>query len=246
MSAIIESSKFKHTAFITVFGLLVACGVHAQPGPTEYSAEYAAAYKGRNVGTSRFSLSRDPATGRYVYISDTRAKGLLRMAAPNPAIDRSEFTLREGRIVPLTFRHEDGSRKGDDNHTIEFDWDRHEAQILGANGSHSVALEDGMLDRGSLQVALMYDLSRGLEPSSYTTVDDDSTTTYEFTFEGRKTVDSELGPIEVLTYVQQREDSSRRTIIELAPALGYVPVRIEQFRDGESRSAFVIQSLDRD
>jgi len=225
--------------------LLVCTSVHAQSGPIEYVAEYSASYKGRNVGTSQFSVMRDTGSGRYVYLSDTRAKGLLKMVSPNPAIDRSEFVVENGTIVPIFFRHEDGSRKGEDNHSIEFDWPAREARVTGAKGNRTIPLESGMLDRGTLQVALMYDASRGREPSRYTAVDDDAATTYEFAFEGRKSVETALGELEVLTYVQQREGSSRRTIIELAPALGYVPVRIEQFRDGESRSAFVIESLTR-
>jgi hypothetical protein len=54
-----------------------------------------------------------------------------------------------------------------------------------------------------------------------------------------------MGQLQVLRYRQQRAGSSRYTIIDLAPSLDYVPARIEQIRDGESRSAFLIESIER-
>jgi hypothetical protein len=242
MNARVRSTLCRRTAFAAICALNTYSSAHAQLALQEYSAEYKATYKNRSVGTSTFSLTRDD-TGRYVFVSDTRAKGLLRMVAPNAAIDRSEFSVNGDKIIPQAFLHEDGSRKGDDNHSIAFDWSTGQAVVTDANGRHTIALESGMLDRGCLQVALMYDLSRGVEPTSYTIVDEDSATTYQYVFEGRKTIVSALGEIEVVTYVQERAGSSRRTIIDFAPSLGYVPVRIEQVRDGESLSAFVIETL---
>jgi hypothetical protein len=221
-----------------------ALGVLAQDPPT-YRAEYSASFKGRDVGTSVFAVRADPDSAHLTYSSETRIKGLLRLASPKPIVDRSEFVVEGDRLVPTSFVHEDGSRKGEDNHSITFDWQARKARIVGEHGTIEVDVAPGTLDRGSLQVALMLDLSRGVEPRSYDVVDEDSLKTYGYEHTGTGSVDTGIGPIDVVTYTQRREGSSRYTTIDFAPSLGYVPVKIEQIRDGESQSVFLLESFER-
>lgn len=228
--------------------LLAACSATtaAAQAPQPYVAEYSATYKGRNVGTSVFSLRASGPPNQMTYSSETRIKGLLRIVSPNPIVDRSQFILNDRHVVPSTFMHEDGTRGGEDNHSIAFDWAAGKANIDGEHGTAEVELTDGALDRGSLQVALMLDLSRGVTLGSYDVVDEDSLKTYEYEYQGTRTVTTGIGAIEAVTYTQRREGSSRSTTIDFAPTLGYVPIRIEQVRDGESQSEFVLQSIDTD
>ncbi|MGD2166609.1 MAG: DUF3108 domain-containing protein [Gammaproteobacteria bacterium] len=228
----------------TAFGLAFsAASVSAQL--VEYSAEYAAQYKGRNVGTSVFALERDAESQRYVFSSTMQVKGILRLASPRPIVDRSEFVLEGNAIVPQRFTHEDGSRKGEDNHTITFDWSTAVAEVNGDGFNREISLRRGVLDRGSVQVALMQTLAAGRQPESFAVLDEEAIDEYSYEFQGQHTIATEIGEIEVLRYRQQRAGSSRYTIIDLAPQLDYVPARIEQIRDGESQSAFHIESLER-
>ena len=224
---------------------LVAGAAFAQAQPPTYVATYSAASSGSDVGTSVFSVRSSPDSDRMTYASETEIKGFRRMFLPNPIVDRSEFVVVDNAIRPLAFSHEDGSRKGEDNHSIAFDWQTGTAGISGANGKIDVAIAPGTLDRSSLQVALMLDLGRGIEPESYAVVDEDSLKTYHYEPMGAGTVETGIGPIDVVSYTQTREGSSRTTTIHFAPSLGYIPVRIEQTRDGESQSLFVLQSLER-
>jgi hypothetical protein len=219
--------------------------IQANAQLSEYTAHYAARYKGRNVGDSVFALQFDEQLGRYVFSSTLRAKGLLRLISPGPVVDRSEFRLEDSAIVPQRFVHEDGSRKGEDSYSIAFDWEAASATVTGADYSRELPLERGMLDRGSLQVELIRLLTQGEEPSRFAIVDDESVDEYTYSFEGRESVETGLGDVEVVRYRQQRPGSSREMLIDLAPSLGYIPARIEQLRDGESQSTFTIESIDR-
>lgn len=238
-------SRFSAAA---VTGLVLGLVLYATPAAAqiaEYRAEYAAEYKGRNVGSSVFALQRDPETDHYVFSSSMRAKGLLRLASPRPIVDRSDFALEGNRIVPQRFAHEDGSRKGEDNHTIEFDWNATSAMVSGDGYSREISLRTGVLDRGSLQVALMQTLAAGRQPKSFAVLDEESIDEYVYEFAGQHTIATEMGEIEILRYRQQRAGSSRHTVIDLAPSLDYVPARIEQIRNGESQSSFLIESIER-
>lgn len=225
---------------------LTAANAFAQAGPVMYTAEYQASYKGHNVGTTTFTVSRQDGTNSYIYESVTKAKGLIKLATPKPVVDRSLFDYTNGKIRPVEFWHEDGSRKGQDNEHIQFDWQKHRATMTGDFGTREVDLEPGTVDRGSLQVALTSDLGRGVEPKRYAVADGQEIDVYTYTAQGTKRVETGIGEIEVVSYVQEREGSSRQTVFDMAPSLDYIPVRIEQFRNGEPQSAFLIESLKRD
>jgi hypothetical protein len=107
-----------------------------------------------------------------------------------------------------------------------------------------MALQPGALDRGSLQVALMADLAANGRPGHYLRADEDSTTAYDYTDNGDATIATGLGPLATRSFMQQRENSSRSTWLWFAPALNWLPVRIEQRRNGEVQTAFTLASVE--
>src|SRR5690606_30559123 len=93
----------------------------AQTEIPTYTAQYEVEYKGRRVGESTQTLERT-ADG-YKFASVTEARGIIpRLALPRPLIEESRFEIHDGEPRPLEFRYEDGTRKGEDNVSIEFDW----------------------------------------------------------------------------------------------------------------------------
>ena len=138
----------------------------------------------------------------------------------------------------------DGSRKGEDNLHIVFDWDNAVAVVVGEAGRSELRLEAGVLDRGSMQVALMHDLAGSGRPGRYLLLDDDSLRPYEYSANGELIVTTGVGDLQTLAFVQQRENSSRSTYLWVAPQLQYLPVRIEQHRNGEIQTAFTLKSVE--
>ncbi|HEX6998891.1 MAG TPA: DUF3108 domain-containing protein [Gammaproteobacteria bacterium] len=222
-----------------------AAAGHAQDDIATYEAVYDVEYRGRRLGRSEFEVRHDAATGRYVFASRTEARGLVgRLASPDPTVEHSEFVLDGDRIRPLEYRYEDGTRGGDDDLTVVFDWDAGVARVTDENGTRELPIEPGVLDRGSLQSQLMRDLATAGEPGRYRLVDDDGVQEYGYAAQGTEEVRTGAGMFEARVYVQQREGSSRSTWLWVAPALGYLPVRIEQRRDGETRTSFLLQSIE--
>lgn len=206
-----------------------------------YEAHYKVEYEGEERGTSTFSLSYDTARDVYVFSSHTELKGLVaRLVAPNPIIERSEFRLADGALQPLSFRYEDGSRKGEDNFTIQFDWQTRKAVVTGEDGRRELDLVPGALDRGTMQVALIRDVASGGAPGRYSLVDEDAVQPYSSNDNGEQTIGTGMGQLAARSFTQQREGSTRSTWLWLAPSLAHVPARIEQRRDGEIRFAFTL------
>ncbi|MGD8341392.1 MAG: DUF3108 domain-containing protein [Gammaproteobacteria bacterium] len=224
--------------------LLVLTGANpaaaADDGVIEYVAEYEVRYKGRRVARAEFSVAASP-SGGYVFQSSTRARGVWRLASPNPAIDTSRFSLEDDRIIPNRFEFQDGSRKAEDSFSVEFDAAAGEARVSGPGGSGSYSFEPGLLDRGSLQVALMRDLGRCMAPGPYRYVDDDGITSYDYERLEDLETDTGMGTLETVRFSQHREGSSRTTVLWLAPGMAYLPVRIEQIRGGEVETVFTLE-----
>jgi uncharacterized protein DUF3108 len=216
----------------------------ADPAIQTYTATYQVEYKGKNVGTSEFKVVYDDAQGVYEFSSRTVLKGFLKLASPNPVIERSRFRVDDGRIQPLEFWYEDGSRKGEDNLHAVFDWDGRVAIVSGADFRREIALEDGALDRATLQVALMRDLNATGRPGRYLFADEDGLKAYEYTDNGDATTPTGLGSLATKALVQQRVGSTRATWLWMAPELAYLPVRIEQRRDGEVQNALTLASVE--
>lgn len=230
-------------------GLLAAVGASAQTtrtpyGPVPYDANYEVRYKGKRVARAEFSIVAE-ADGRFAFVSSTEARGLLKLVTPGPTVDRSEFRLdAAGRIEPIRFEYDDGSRKGDDSFVVDFDETAREVRISGAGDPKTLPFGDGLLDRGSLQVALMQSLSDCRLPRSMSYVDDDGISTYDYDRLDDETVDTGIGSFETVRLAQQAKGSSRRTVLSFASRLRYLLVRIEQFRNDELETVFSLDELE--
>ena len=229
---------------ILLAALIPVAGSAADPGTiAQYTADYEVRYKGRRVARAQFGVTADQ-DSNFIFNSTTQARGIWRMAAPDPAIEWSRFALQSDGIQPLEFRYQDGSRKGEDNYSLVFDASAAEIRLSAGTGDRSIPFEPAVLDRGSLQVALMQALSMCTMPRSYRYIDDDGTiNAYAYERLEDLPLETELGTLDTIRLSQHREGSSRVTVLWMSPAHAYVPVRIEQIRNGETETVFSIEAL---
>jgi hypothetical protein len=229
----------------TLLGAASRVAADAPPPVPTYTATYAAEYKGKSLGTSEFKVTHDPAKNTYEFTSTTIAKGILgKLAAPNPTIQHSIFTLVDGKVRPSEYWYKDGTRKADGDKHIQFDWDRHVATVSDKDGRREVSLDDISLDDGSLYAALMRDLIVNGKPGQYRIADSEQAKTYGFEDKGEAQTDTGLGKLATHCYVQHREGSSRSTYIWVAPQLDFLPVRIETHKDDEVQTALTLMSVE--
>ena len=212
----------------------------ALPG---YHAIYEATYQGRAVGEAEFSLTLlDAGNGTYEFRSSLRYGGIYRLIAPRPPEESSEFMLEDGRIQPLTYTLLDRTRGGEDSFDITFDWQGGQAFTTAGGTSVESPLVPGTLDRGSLQVALMM-LGEDFAADQVTLLDREGPEVHDLRATGEETLDTPLGRFQTRTLTQQRQGSSRRTLVWLAPDLHDLPVRIERQRNGEARVGFLLKEV---
>jgi Protein of unknown function (DUF3108) len=124
-----------------------------------------------------------------------------------------------------------------------FDWQRNIATVSDSDGRRELATPAGALDRGSMQVALMRDLAASGRPATYLLADEDSVNDYVYQDNGTATTQTKAGDFATQSLSQHRDGSSRSTILWLAPALRFLPVRMEQLKNGEVQTAFTLESV---
>jgi hypothetical protein len=215
----------------------------AEPTIATYTATYRFAYKGKEAGTAEFAVSYLADRDIYEFNSRVVAKGFLKLVRPNPAFERSHVRVAANGIQSLEYWFEDGSRSGEENVHIEFDWERRVATVSGPEARRELALPEAALDRGSLQVALMRDLATAGALPTYRLADEDSVAEYEYVDNGTATIATGVGPVATRVLLQQRPGSSRATWLWVAPELRFLPVRIERHRNGEVQTAFELVSV---
>jgi hypothetical protein len=209
-----------------------------------YTATYTAEAKGKEIGVTTFSVRYIAERMVYEFKSETMAKGMVvKLAIPNPVVQRSEFRVTPAGIEPLEFWYEDGSRKGEGNVHIVFDWQRKVATTNSKHGRKEFAIQPGALDDGTLQVALMHDLATTGKPGRYLRTDEDSITEYVYQDQGEAKTPTGMGQQKTHAYNQQRQGSNRINWIWVLPDMKFLPARIEQRKDGEVNSAFTLKSV---
>ena len=215
----------------------------AADGLPGYDAVYEVYGGNRAVGEAEFSVTLlDAGRGLYEFRSVSRVRGLYRLFVPRPVEELSVFALDDGRIRPLSHSLRDGTRRDRNSFSVEFDWEGGHATITAGEARLEPQLLPGMLDRGSLQAALML-LGDDFAAEQVTLLDAEGPETHELRADGEETLDTPLGEVRTRKLIQQRLGSSRRTLIWLAPDLRGLPVRIERQNDGETRAAFRLEEV---
>jgi hypothetical protein len=234
---------------VTLLSLTASSLVAATAGDTAaklqpFTARYAVVWRGFNAGTTDLDLARE-ADGQFVYASRANARGLFRAVFSEEITQTSWFDVNEQGVRPRRYRADDGSSKTERDISLDFDWRAGRARGTAEDKTVDVALEPGVQDAMSIQVALLFDLLRGEKPGTYRLLDKDTIKEYAYTYQGEERLKTALGEVDTVIYTSQRAGSSRLTRTWYAPSLGYVAVRGEQMRNGKREWVMDIRTLDR-
>jgi len=236
------------TALATTLIALATCGLAgaedgaAQPAeraptPPSYSAEYQLGNGALDIGRTDMALKKLGEHWRFV--SETRATGVMKLLMEGKVRERSDFALgAQGiRLLSYAFRDENKSRR---DASAEVDWaaGKLDYRYRGRGGSLPLEGIDSLHDRLSSSIAVMLALVDGRlrengEALQLSVFDGDEIKPMRFAVAGRESIDTPRGEVEALRVERLRANDRRRTLTWYAPSLDYVPVRIEQHKDGK-------------
>ena len=166
--------------------------------------------------------------------------GMSRIVARGVIRESSYFLTDEEGVRPTRYRSIDTLSSDDKIINLDFDW-RDQVVTGSVNDAEFHSELDGKVqDRVSLQYELMLDLLSGKASDEYSLLDGDELKLLEVRNIGTKEVEVPYGRFTAVGIQHNKKDSSRVTTLWCAEELDYLPVVIEQHRDGKLRIRAVL------
>lgn len=230
---------------LIIFLALLAPPVFADEGTslTPYRATYAFHYRGFKAGLVHFTLSRQTENS-YLYTTRVEPGLLARLVVSPDAVEQTVLQIDDNGVRPLSWTSEDGKAAMDKDGTLLFDWTAQ--RISGTVEGETVTLptRPDLQNRLSMQIAVLVALLQDKPPAPISLVDGDRVKLYSYAYQKKLQLDTAAGRFDVLLYESTRHGSSRLKRIYHAPALGYLPVRLETLRKGKHDSMLELVSVD--
>jgi hypothetical protein len=221
-----------------------AAGSAAPVGVRPFKASYVLSWKGISAASADLDLTRS-SDGHYTYVSRNLAKGLFRLAFPGEITQKSTLQIDGERVVPLSYRGDDGTSSSDRDVSLDYDWSTGRVRGIAEKEKVDLELRADAQDPMTVQIAMIMQLAAGREPREFWLVDKKEIKEYRYTREAPARVRTALGEFDTVVYSSRRPDSDRITRVWYAPALGYTPVKAERVRGDKQEWAMSLVSLTR-
>jgi hypothetical protein len=199
---------------------------------TPYSAEYRVEI---SVLSGRLTTELRSLSDGYEAIHVIEPQGLASLLKNGEISERSRFSAYADGIRASWYRSEDSLSSDETRADVRFDWSANE--ISGTVNDEDVRFTlDGIVhDRVAIQYQLMHDLQNGGPDERYVLFDIDEFKTLVVRNVGEREVSTPAGDYTAVGIQHQAENSSRVTTLWCVKELGYLPVIIEQHRNGKLR-----------
>ena len=221
---------------------LVLCGTAAAALPlTPYTAKYDIEIS--VLGGTLTTVMSAVGPG-YMADSVIKPTGLSKLVAHGAIQESSYFVTDADGVRPRQYRSIDTLATTDKYVSFDFDW--REKRVTGTVNDEPFRAElDGPVhDRVSIQYQLMFDLLNGGASQRYSLLDGDELKQLNVKNIGTKKVKVPFGEFEAIGIQHSKESSSRVTTLWCVEELGYLPVLIEQHRDGKLQVRAVLTDYD--
>jgi len=200
--------------------------------PPAFSADYQLSRDGLRVGTATISLEY-PTPGHYVYRAFTRPTRLTAWFRDDRLRERSEGTVDADGPRPDDYRFDHTGSDSERHARLRFDWQRDRVENSVAGHTWHMDIPPDTLDKLVVQLAVMMDLDDGRAPLRYPIADGGKLKVYRFKVVNREPVDTPAGRFVTVKVRRLRADRDRITYLWCAPALHYLPVKIERREPGD-------------
>tara|TARA_R110002050_G_scaffold71891_3_gene154647 strand:- start:31283 stop:32044 length:762 start_codon:yes stop_codon:yes gene_type:complete len=211
---------------ILTFILLMPLCVAAQELP-DFSANYLVMLNGMQAGDLQQRLSSN-SDGSREFTSATQAQGLFAFFKPDLIEEISTWSMVNDKIQPKHYLYQRSGGKKEKYLKLDFDWQSQQLYIDDKNYPWQLDLEPYTLDKLVYQLALMMELNQGKNQYNYRIADGGKIKTYTINLMAEETILTPLGRIKTIKLKRLRDETSKRqTILWCAPALNYLPVKLE-------------------
>lgn len=206
---------------------------------TPHSAEYKVRF---NVISGQLNTDLRLTADGYVATHSIAPTGMARLFTRGSVVESSTFSSNDAGVIPVAYQSNDSLSRDKDQVDVRFDW--HDNLASGTvNGNDFESTLEGLShDRVSIQYQLMHDLLNDSPDKQYRLFDVDKLKSLNIRTLGSREVSVGAGTFTAIGVQHQTENSSRITTLWCVKELDYLPVIIEQHRNGKLRVQATLQS----
>ncbi len=233
----------KLAAMLWLVALPVAA--HAE-GLRAHQATFHTTFKGLSAGDLQLTLTPDTPPDSWVYETRAFPSFLASFVISPKSIERSWFRVTPTGVEPHRYQLNDGSADGDKATDFSYEQSSHRVTGIADGKPLDMSVDAGTQDVTSIRAALMVDLGAGREPHEYAMIDGRELKHYVYTRVGTARIPTALGEMDTVIFRSDRKGSNGKGRIWqywYAPSLDWLPVRIEQREDGNTRMTFALRTL---
>lgn len=211
------------------------------PPITSYTAHFEATVGGFKMGEIERRLRKNE-DGLYQQTSLIYSTGLLSVFRPDRFEEHSYWRWKNDAPVPERYTYRFTGNKGVVYEQLDFDWDRMEVKSLREGKTTVLAIEEGVVDKLSYQIALVRDLRAGKKAFFYKVADRGDIRHIRYKVVGEEQLDTPWGKRQTIKVMRQTDTSERVTTLWFAPDLDYMVIKLVQ-DDGGTRMSATITEL---
>jgi Protein of unknown function (DUF3108) len=215
----------------------IALGAQAAQPLTPYTAEYKVKI---SVLSGKLSTEFRRTDSGYSAKSIIKPTGLLNIFLNGFIEESSWFSVSDAGVVSERYQSIDTITSDQKEMNFRFDWDRREVSGTIGDVHYDIPLDGPVQDRVAIQYELMYELLNGAPADKYVMLNEEELRPIFVSNIGTKAVKVPFGKFEAVGIQHRNEDSSRVSTLWCVKELGYLPVIIEQHRDGKLRVRAVL------
>ena len=195
---------------------------------------------GTTVGRSEWRLL-PLENNRFLWESRSRSAGAGALFHDVTVTERSESELFGPSFRPIAYHYDRYAGTTGRKVQVIFDWRDGVALNTAKGHTWRMPVQAGTLDKLNYLLALMGDLAAGKRSMQYTIADGGRVKRYDMRVLGTETLETALGTLETLKIRRLRHAAYGEATLWCAPALGYLPVKLEhRDRDGRLVSMYIV------
>ena len=224
-----------------VFQALVLCCSFVEANADQELTPYAAEYKVKiSVLSGKLVTELRRTESGYSAVSTIRPAGIANVFMNGLIEERSWFSVSGSGVVPDRYSSVDTITK--DQKAMDFGFDWHKNEVAGTIGDqyYVIPLHGPVHDRVSIQFELMLKLLNNSPADRYVMLNEEELRPIVVSNIGKKRVKVPFGSFDAVGIQHRTEDSSRLTTLWCVEELGFLPVIIEQHKNGKLRVRAVL------
>ena len=216
--------------------------------PQEFTANYVMQMSGTVLARATYTLEHTDAG--VTMKQSTRPVGLMALLRDDKIDVRSDMIVDEGRLLLVNYDYTHSGDDKDRNVRFKINWQaNHKQELVGKasgiyEGKHvDIEIDNPVWDPLSIQIPIMRDAHKNLPPHELGLFMKGEFKHYLFENQGSETVKHNGTQLTAVKIVGRETKRDRAMHMWMIPDYHNIPIKIEQWKNGELKSTVLLESV---